>query len=107
MLIQFVRLETTLNEDELDAVMKERLPEYRTTPGLLQKYYVKMAEPNHYGGIMVWENRESLEAFRQTDLAKTVGAVYSVKGAPSVEIIEVMFPLRDMPELEGAVAAAR
>ena len=75
--------------------------------GLLQKYYVKLAEPNHYGGIMVWENREAFEAIRQSDLAKTIGAVYSVKGAPSVEIIEVMFPLRDMPMPEGGGAAAR
>lgn len=95
MIIQFVQFETSLSEDEVLAVSKERFPRYHALPSLLQKYYLKLAKPNHYGGIMIWESPEALAEFRQSDLAKTIATAYRVVGAPDIGIHEVMFPLRD------------
>jgi len=97
MIIQIVKFETTLTEDEVVAVANERIEKFRALPGLIQKYYVRLAGPNHYGGVYIWESREAMAAYRQSDLASSIPAAYQVKGAPTIEILEAMFPLRDIP----------
>ena len=106
MIIQFVQFETSLSEEETIAVARERFDAYAAVPGLVQKYYVKLNKPNHYGGIMIWDSPEALQAFRETDLAKSVPAAYSVIGAPDVDIHELMFPLRESVAYEAQSAAA-
>lgn len=95
MIVQFVQFETTLSEEEVMAVAKERQPQFQAIPGLVQKYYLKLNKPNHYGGFYIWDSPESLAAFRASDLAKTIPAAYRVVGAPDVDIHELLFPLRE------------
>lgn len=38
---------------------------------------------------------ESLTAFRESDLAKSIPSAYQITEPPVVEVGEVMFPLRD------------
>jgi quinol monooxygenase YgiN len=95
MLIYFVQFESALSEAEVHAVAQERLPEFRAIPTLIQKYYLKLDKPNHYGGLYVWESAEALAAYRQSDLAKRLPEAYKIVGAPDISIHEVMFPLRD------------
>jgi heme-degrading monooxygenase HmoA len=95
MLIQIVRFESELPEDGVVAVANERIEGFRALPGLIQKYYVKMAEPNWYGGIYIWDSMESLSAYRHSDLASTIPAAYRVKGTPKVEILNCLMPLRE------------
>ena len=106
MIIQFVQFETSLSEAEVTSVARDRLDAYAATPGLVQKYYVKLSKPNHYAGVMIWESPEALQAFRETDLAKLVPAAYSVIGAPDVDIHELMFPLRETVTYEAQFEAA-
>lgn len=94
MVIQIVKFETTLSEQQVRAVAEERIERFRAMPGLLQKYYVKLDRPNAYGGVYVWDSMDSLAAFRQTELAATIPTAYAVKGAPQIEVFEGMFPLR-------------
>lgn len=94
MLIQTVKFESTLSEQEVLRIADERADEYRAVPGLVQKYYVKLDGPNRYGGVMLWASRDALAAFRETELARTIPTVYGVKGAPSIEVIEVFDVLR-------------
>ncbi|MDH5526499.1 MAG: YdhR family protein [Nitrospirota bacterium] len=94
MIIQIVKFESALSEAEVLAVAESRLEQFRALPGLLQKYYVKTGQPNHYGGMYVWDSMESLTAFRESDLAATIPSAYQVVGAPEIEILEGMFPLR-------------
>ncbi|MCG6882413.1 MAG: hypothetical protein LJE62_01520 [Silicimonas sp.] len=102
MIVQFVKFETTLTLDEVEAVANERLPQFQAIPGLVQKYYLKLDKPNHYGGFYIWRSKEDLVAFRASDLAKTIPAAYKVVGAPDVEVHDVLFPLRAMEKLEAA-----
>ncbi|KFB01344.1 hypothetical protein IA57_05825 [Mangrovimonas yunxiaonensis] len=81
-------------EDILDRA-NERKPEFEAIPGLLQKYYVKMAGEGNYGGIYVWDNKESLIAFKASDLAKSIPQAYKVVEAPNVEIMDILFQLRN------------
>lgn len=104
MFIQFVQFETTLTEAEVMAIAEERAPQFRAIEGLVQKFYLKLDKPNHYGGFYIWASREAMAAFRQSELARTIPSAYRVVGAPDVDIHELLFPLRDDAAL-GAEAA--
>jgi heme-degrading monooxygenase HmoA len=97
MIVQFVQFESSLSEDEVYAAAEERAPQFRAIPALVQKFYLKLDKPNHYGGFYIWESAEALAEFRDSDLAKSIPAAYGVVGTPQVSIHEMIFPLRDEP----------
>lgn len=101
MIVQFVQFETSLGEDRALAIAREREADYAATPGLLQKYYLKLGKPDHFGGLMIWESPEALRAFRESDLARSIPSAYGVVGAPDVDIYEMLFPLRHSVVYEG------
>ncbi len=94
MLVQFVQFESSLTDAEMWKVAEDRAPDYRATPGLIQKYYVKLDRPNCWGGIMIWESPAALAAFRESDLARTVAQAYHTVAPPQINVFEMMFPLR-------------
>jgi len=94
MIILTVKFETDLSEDEVLAVAKERADQFRSLPGLIQKYYVKLDQPNQYGGVYIWDSVESLNSYRESDLASSIPAAYRVIGTPQVEILDTLFQLR-------------
>ncbi|WP_347310974.1 hypothetical protein [Defluviimonas sp. SAOS-178_SWC] len=94
MFMQFVQFETSLTEREVLNIAEARSPEFRALPSLVQKFYLKSAKPNHYGGLYLWDSAEAIAEFRQSDLAKTIPSVYKIVGAPNVGIHELLFPLR-------------
>lgn len=106
MIIQFVQFESSLSREEVLAVAEERAPQFRAIPSLIQKFYIQGRKPNHYGGFYIWESAEAMARFRESELAKTIPAAYGVVGAPSVEVGDLLFPLRDkallVPEREIA-----
>lgn len=95
MILQMVKLKSALPEEELMKRAKEREPEFKAIPGLLQKYYVKLDEPGHYGGVYIWDSKESLMAFKESDLAKSIPKAYEVVEPPNIEVMNVLFQLRD------------
>jgi len=95
MVIQFVKFESELSEEEVLAAAREREPQFRALPGLLQKYYVKGDKPDQYGGIYVWDKMESLRVYRESELAAGIPKAYKVKGQPTIEVLETLFQLRD------------
>ncbi|MEZ5921640.1 MAG: YdhR family protein [Parvularculaceae bacterium] len=95
MIICIVRFETKLSYDEVLEVAKARVPDFKALKGLIQKYYVQYAEPNTFGGIYIWDSKESLAQYRASDLAASIGEAYQATSAPKVEIAEGLFPLRD------------
>ncbi len=94
MIVQFVQFESSLSEEEVWAVAEERAPEFRAIPQLLQKFYLKLDKPDHYGGFYIWESAAAMAEFRESDLAMTIPAAYKVVGKPKVSIYELAFPLR-------------
>lgn len=94
MVIQFFRVRTPLSEDEVMAIAQERAHEFRKVPGLIQKYYVKL-EPDQYGGIYVWDSRESLAAYRDSELRASIQAAYKALEPPRVEVFDMLFQLRE------------
>ena len=94
MILQVIKLKSSLPEEELLKRAHEREPQFRAIPGLLQKYYVKTGESGEYGGIYVWDSPESLQAYRVSDLAKTIPQAYEITEAPNIEIMDILFQLR-------------
>jgi heme-degrading monooxygenase HmoA len=95
MVVQIVKFETSLSEAEVLTVANERADKFRSLPGLLQKYYVRLERPNQYGGIYVWDSEESMLSFRESDLAASIPQAYEVTGPPTIETLGTLFQLRD------------
>ena len=95
MIIQIIKLKSGLSEDELLKTAKEREPKFKDIPGLIQKYYVKLGEPGQYGGVYVWDSKDSLKAYQDSDLASSIPQAYKLLEAPDIEILDVLFQLRD------------
>lgn len=94
MIIQIIKLKSPLPEEELLKRARDREPGFKAIPGLLQKYYVKLGRPGHYGGVYVWDSEESLQAYRASDLAASIPDAYEITGPPDIEILDVIFQLR-------------
>ena len=95
MIVQVIRLKSNLPEEELLKRAKEREPQFKAIPGLIQKYYVKMGEPGQYGGIYIWDSPESLQEYRASDLAASIPEAYEITEAPNIELMNVLFQLRE------------
>ena len=95
MVIEIVNLRSELSEDELLEIARERAPQFRAIPGLIQKYYVRGQRDGEYAGVYIWDSRESLAAFRESDLARSIPVAYRVTEPPVITGGEVLFPLRD------------
>jgi hypothetical protein len=94
MLLQIVKLKTSLSESELLAIAHERAPQFRAIDGLVQKYYIRLQGKGEFAGVYLWDSKESLTAFQESKLAKSIPAAYSVVEPPVVEVGEILFPLR-------------
>jgi len=95
MILQFVKLKSNLPEKELLDRAKERQPQFEAIPGLVQKYYVKLKDEGYYGGIYVWDNKASLMDFKESDLAKNIPNAYEVVEEPTIDVMDIMFQLRN------------
>jgi hypothetical protein len=92
--ILFVRIKSELDIEELERRALERLPRFREVAGLVQKLYVRDSATGDVCGIYFFENRESLQAFRDSELAKSIPAAYEAVDVRP-EVFDVMFPLYD------------
>ena len=95
MILQIIKLKTHLSEEELLRRAREREPQFKAIPGLIQKYYVKMGPSGQYGGVYVWDSPESLKAYRESELAATIPSAYEVIEVPHIEVMDILFQLRD------------
>lgn len=93
-IIQIVKAKTELPEEEFLRRAREREPQFEELPGLIQKYYIKLGQ-GEYGGVYIWDSAESLKAFKESELAATIAQAYEVVEAPSVEIADILFQLRE------------
>jgi heme-degrading monooxygenase HmoA len=88
-------LKSDLPYEELKKRTKERMPQFRELPGLVQKYYAYDDEKNEWAGIYFWDSEESLAAYLESDLKKTIPSAYELTGPPEVErfpIVDVLRP---------------
>lgn len=90
--ILFVRVKSSLDPAELERRLQERRPRFRQVPGLVQKIYGRDDSTGAMCGIYFFEDRESLAAFRDSELAKTIPTAYEAEEVRP-EVYEVLYPL--------------
>lgn len=90
--ILFVRVKSDLDAEELERRLLDRRPRFREVPGLLQKIYGRNDATGDACGVYFFENREALDAFRETELAQTIPTAYEATEVRP-EIYEVLYPL--------------
>ncbi len=94
MVIQFVKFKSGLADEKVLQTQQDRAPQFRALPGLIQKYYYRDPKTGEYGAVFLWDSHESLRAFRESELARTIPIAYEVEAPPRIEILDVIFALR-------------
>lgn len=93
MFIHFVRFTARLPKEEVRSIMEERAPRFRhEVAGLVQKYYGYDPESGAFCGCYIFDSEDSRQAFRQSELARTIPAAYQAEEM-RMEGYEVLFPL--------------
>jgi len=90
--ILFVRIDSELSVDEFDRRILERRPRFLEVPGLIQKMYGRDPETGSVCGIYFFEDEASLNAYRVSELAKTIPVAYEATEVRR-EIYDVLYPL--------------
>jgi len=90
--ILFVRVKSDLDLAELDRRLIERRPRFHEVPGLVQKFYGRDPSTGDVCGIYFFEDADSLAAFRETELAKTIPSAYEAKEIRR-EVYDVLYSL--------------
>lgn len=91
--VLFVRIKSDLEFDELNRRLLERKPSFLEIPGLVQKVYGHDPASGDACGIYFFESQEALDAFRETELARTIPEAYEAVDARK-EVFEVLYTLR-------------
>lgn len=84
-----VLFKSGLPAEEVLKKFEERAYRYREVKGLLQKLYVRDESTGHFGGVYIFDSRESFDAFRNSDLAKSIGDTYKFLEPPTRRVLEV------------------
>lgn len=94
-IIQMVKMRSPLPFDEIVAVAKSRQAHMDTVPGLIQKFYMRVdGQPDVVASVYIWESRAHMQAFRDSEFAKTMRAAYKLEEAPVVEVMPVVMELK-------------
>jgi hypothetical protein len=91
--ILFVRVKSSLDDEELERRILERRPQFLEVPGLIQKIYGRDSATGDVCGIYFFESQGALESFRETELAMTIPDAYEAIDVRR-EIFDVLYPLR-------------
>ena len=92
-----VKFRSNLPFEEIQAVVNSRIDEFRSIPGLTQKYYVQDPKTGEVAGMYFWRSTEDFAEFRESELRATIAKAYKVDGEPSVDVYNVFDVLRDGP----------
>jgi hypothetical protein len=91
--ILFGLFKSGLPKEEVLKKIKERTHKYREVKGLLQKLYIQDETTGHFGGIYIFDSKASLEAFQNSDLAKSTGDAYKFVEPPTRRVFNVVLEL--------------
>jgi Putative mono-oxygenase ydhR len=93
-----VKFHSSLADHQVRELLHRRVPSVAAAPGLLQKYYTREASTGDYVGVHLFDSKDSLERYRDSELSRSLPLVYQSTAQPRVEVFEVLFQLRSEPE---------
>lgn len=88
--------ETGLKIDDLIKISNERFEKFLHVKGLLQKFYISDPNSNQVGGVYVFDSKENLVKFRESELSKSTSAAYKFLESSDVRFFNVSRTLRDL-----------
>lgn len=63
-----------MGEEEYSGIAESIAPAFAGLPGLVSKTWLANEETNTYGGVYIWESREAMEAYKESDIYKGIGS---------------------------------
>ena len=75
--------------EEIEATSEKRANRYLQVNGLIQKYYVTDKLTGHVGGVFIFDSKENLTAFRDSELAKSTAVAYEFVEPPTTRVLEI------------------
>lgn len=87
--IYFIVFKSGLHPEEVIRNFKERAAKYREIKGLVQKYYVHDESSGEFGGIYLFDTKENMEAFSNSDVAKSIGSAQKFIEPPTEKYFTV------------------
>ena len=92
MIIHVVRFTSALPAERVQDLFAARTQQCTAVPGLPQKYYLRYCNRQH-GGVYVWGSPESMQAFRASELSRSICDVYQVTES-TLDFADVILALR-------------
>ena len=90
--VLFVRIKSSLAFEELERRLLERKPGFLEVPGLVQKIFGHDPASGDLCGIYFFESRKALDAYRATELAKSIPDAYEATDVRR-EVFEELYRL--------------
>ena len=91
-----------ISKQEYEELCDHLAPAFSAMPGLITKVWLADEETNTYGGVYLWQDRASYDAYLESDIFKGVG---SHPGFSNVE--SAAYGILDSPSaITGAMALA-
>jgi heme-degrading monooxygenase HmoA len=63
-----------MSEQDYLRLIESAAPAFAELPGLVHKTWLANAETNTYGGVYLWQDREAMEGYAETDLFRQMAA---------------------------------
>ncbi len=86
-----------ISEEQYGAQVESVAPAFAELPGLVSKTWLANEQTNTYGGVYVWQDREAMEDYKESDVYKEMMA------NPYFKDVSV----RDFAVLEGPTRITR
>ena len=86
-----------ISEEDYLGLIEPIAPAFAGLPGLISKTWLANAETSTYGGVYVWSDRRTMEAYKQTDIYN------GMRANPHFDNVTVT----DFAVVEGATRATR
>ena len=86
-----------ITEEDYLGLIEPIAPAYAGLPGLVSKTWLANERTNTYGGVYLWNDRESMEAYKESDIYK------GMQANPYFENVTVT----DFAVVEGATRVTR
>jgi hypothetical protein len=88
-------LKSKLSREEFTRRYQERMPQFRSIEGLVQKYYTYDETTGGWAGVYLWDSERSLAAYLDSDLRRSIASAYELTEPPSLERFPIVDVLRD------------
>jgi heme-degrading monooxygenase HmoA len=59
-----------ISEEQYGAQVESVAPAFAKLPGLVSKTFLANEQTNTYGGVYVWQDREAMEAYKESEIYK-------------------------------------